>query len=80
MQPVFEHVSFELDTDWKLGFTGRNGCGKSSILKLILGAERLSERIAMKGSIEAASGLKISFVSQDTSFLSGNLQRRQKKK
>lgn len=22
---VFEHVSFQLDTDWKLGFTGRNG-------------------------------------------------------
>ena len=21
--PVFEHVSFQIDTNWKLGFTGR---------------------------------------------------------
>lgn len=34
---VFEHVSFQLDTDWKLGFTGRNGRGKTTFLKLLLG-------------------------------------------
>jgi len=27
---VFENVSFQIDTDWKLGFTGRNGRGISS--------------------------------------------------
>ena len=26
--PIFENVSFQIDTDWKLGFTGRNGRGK----------------------------------------------------
>lgn len=26
--PIFEHASFVLDTDWKLGFVGRNGRGK----------------------------------------------------
>ena len=26
--PVFENVSFQIDTDWKLGFIGRNGKGK----------------------------------------------------
>ncbi len=25
---IFDNVSFQLDTDWKLGFTGRNGKGK----------------------------------------------------
>lgn len=25
---IFENVSFKIDTDWKLGFTGRNGAGK----------------------------------------------------
>lgn len=34
---VFEHVSFQLDTDWKLGFTGRNGRGKTTFLRLLLG-------------------------------------------
>ena len=32
--PVFEHVSFQIDTDWKLGFTGRNGRGKTTFLRL----------------------------------------------
>lgn len=34
---IFEDVSFQLDTDWKLGFTGRNGRGKTTFLKLLLG-------------------------------------------
>ncbi len=34
---VFENVNFNLDTDWKLGFTGRNGRGKTTFLKLLLG-------------------------------------------
>lgn len=35
---VFENVSFQLDTDWRLGFTGRNGRGKTTFLKLLMGA------------------------------------------
>ena len=35
--PIFEDVSFQIDTDWKLGFIGRNGKGKSTFLKLLLG-------------------------------------------
>ena len=27
---IFENVSFQIDTDWKLGFTGRNGRGKTT--------------------------------------------------
>lgn len=34
---VFEHVSFSIDTDWKLGFVGRNGRGKTTFLKLLMG-------------------------------------------
>ena len=34
---VFENVSFQIDTDWKLGFTGRNGRGKTTFLKLLMG-------------------------------------------
>lgn len=34
---VFEHASFQLDTDWKLGFIGRNGRGKTTLLRLLLG-------------------------------------------
>lgn len=27
---IFENVSFQIDTDWKLGFIGRNGKGKTT--------------------------------------------------
>ena len=35
---VFEHVSFQFDTDWRLGLTGRNGRGKTTLLRLPAGA------------------------------------------
>lgn len=34
---IFENVSFSVDTDWKLGFIGRNGKGKTTFLHLLLG-------------------------------------------
>ncbi|MDE6662844.1 MAG: ABC-F type ribosomal protection protein [Lachnospiraceae bacterium] len=34
---IFEDVSFQIDTDWKLGFVGRNGRGKTTFLNLLLG-------------------------------------------
>lgn len=34
---IFENVSFQIDTDWKLGFVGRNGRGKTTFLRLLLG-------------------------------------------
>ena len=34
---IFEDVSFSIDTNWKLGFIGRNGKGKSTFLNLLLG-------------------------------------------
>ena len=34
---IFENVSFNIDTDWKLGLIGRNGKGKTTFLKLLRG-------------------------------------------
>ena len=34
---VFENVTFSIDTNWKLGFIGRNGKGKTTFLNLLLG-------------------------------------------
>ena len=34
---IFEDVSFNIDTDWKLGLIGRNGKGKTTFLKLLQG-------------------------------------------
>jgi len=45
---IFEHASFHLDTNWKLGFTGRNGRGKTTFLNLLLG------KYPYQGSIQAS--------------------------
>ena len=34
---VFEHASVRFDTRWKLGLTGRNGRGKTTLLRLLQG-------------------------------------------
>ena len=46
--PIFENVSFQIDTNWRLGFTGRNGRGKTTFLNLLLG------RFPYHGSISAS--------------------------
>ena len=46
--PIFENVSFQIDTNWRLGFTGRNGRGKTTFLNLLLG------RFPYQGSISAS--------------------------
>lgn len=43
--PIFEDVSLQLDTDWKLGFVGRNGRGKTTFLTLLQGKYEYSGRI-----------------------------------
>ncbi|OAB42473.1 Lsa family ABC-F type ribosomal protection protein [Paenibacillus glacialis] len=49
---IFENVSFQIDTDWKLGFTGRNGRGKTSFLNLLLGKYEYSGNISAHVSFE----------------------------
>ena len=34
---IFEHVTLQLDTSWKLGLVGRNGRGKTTLLRLLTG-------------------------------------------
>lgn len=43
---IFEHVSFQIDTDWKLGFVGRNGRGKTTFCQLLLGRYEYSGTIS----------------------------------
>ncbi|MDL2236761.1 ABC-F type ribosomal protection protein [Christensenellaceae bacterium OttesenSCG-928-K19] len=45
---IFEDVSFQIDTDWRLGFTGRNGRGKTTFLQLLMGKH------PYKGTISAS--------------------------
>ena len=43
--PVFSHISLTLDDQWKLGLIGRNGRGKPTLLRLLLGTLHGTGRI-----------------------------------
>lgn len=49
---IFENVSFQIDTDWKLGFTGRNGRGKTTFLNLLMNKYEYSGTISGGVSFE----------------------------
>lgn len=78
-------VSFDVKNGECVVLRGKNGCGKSSILKAVIQAAEskdgkelsesisLAEPIAYRGTITTAAGLKISYVPQDTSHLRGSL-------
>lgn len=66
--PVCEDVSFTIEQGDRIALQGINGSGKSSIIKLICG-----EEIPHTGQVRIGSGLRISYVSQDTSGLRGRL-------
>ena len=66
--PVFNGMSFSLHQGERVALMGGNGCGKSSLLKLIYG-----ETIPHDGIVALGSRLILSYVPQDTSFLSGSL-------
>lgn len=79
---ILEGVNFQLNQGERVFLQGENGCGKSSLIKAILlhmkqkdliGLPGLGETAMESGDIETASGLVISYINQDTSFLKGNL-------
>ncbi len=68
-QQVTKDINFVVEMGARVQLKGVNGCGKSSVIKLILG-----EKINHTGRITLPQNLQISYVSQDTSFLRGSLR------
>ena len=66
--PVCSNVSFDIQQGDRIALQGPNGCGKSSLIKLICGDE-----IPYSGTVRIGSGLTISLVTQDTSSLRGSI-------
>ena len=68
-KPIFAPVSFVIENGDRLILKGKNGIGKSSIIKAILG-----EDIKHNGIIKINNNIKISYVKQDTSSLQGSFK------
>ncbi len=64
---LFKPISFEVNQGECIWLRGENGSGKSSVLKVLMG-----ENIEYSGYINVPTN--ISYVSQDTSFLKGNIK------
>ena len=77
---LFTDLRFQVKRNERIILSGENGCGKSSILKAILRQADQREwgndsRLLISGDLDVASGMTISYVNQDTSFLSGTLRK-----
>lgn len=73
---VLEDLSFEIKQGERVLLHGKNGCGKSTLIKAILaaGGQPKAAPQVLSGELQVGAGLVVSYVSQDTSFLKGKLQ------
>jgi len=64
---LLDNAAFSLETGERLGLIGRNGAGKSSMLKIIAGLERLDD-----GLLQMTQGVRICYVPQEPVFEPGH--------
>ena len=67
--PIFPPLRFEIRRGDRAALQGKNGCGKSSIIKLLCG-----EDVPHTGTLKTASGLVVSYIPQSAEGLSGTLR------
>ncbi|MDR3480935.1 MAG: ATP-binding cassette domain-containing protein [Burkholderiaceae bacterium] len=60
---LLDHAEFSLETSERVGLIGRNGTGKSSLLKVLAGLSKLDD-----GLLVMQQGLKIAYVDQEPHF------------
>jgi len=60
--PLLENISFQIEKGERVGLLGRNGVGKSTLLKLLLG-----EVLPDSGQVWRQQGVTVAYLSQDVS-------------
>lgn len=58
--PLLDHADFALESNERVGLIGRNGAGKSSLLKILGGLEKPDD-----GLLQLQQGLRIAYVAQE---------------
>jgi ABC transport system ATP-binding/permease protein len=64
---LLDNAAFSLEAGERLGLIGRNGAGKSSMLKIIAGLEKLDD-----GLLQMTQGVRICYVPQEPTFEPGH--------
>ncbi len=72
-EPLIAHLNFELRQGERVFLHGHNGCGKTTFLRQLLG-EQEDPPLRSCGELKTGTGLKISYINQDTSFLHGSIK------
>lgn len=72
---LLDSVSFLVNKKDRIGLTGKNGAGKSTMLKMLAGLQQPSE-----GTISRASGLRIGYLPQTMVYRDGNTVREEAEK
>jgi ATP-binding cassette, subfamily F, member 3 len=62
-RPLFDAASAQIADGWKVGLVGRNGTGKSTLLRII--REELGKGDGGDGSVRISRGAKMGFVAQE---------------
>jgi ATP-binding cassette subfamily F protein 3 len=65
-KPLFEDISFMIQTRDKVGLTGKNGAGKSTLLKIIS-----KQQEPTKGTVSIPSGYRIGYLPQEMKHATG---------
>jgi ABC transport system ATP-binding/permease protein len=60
---LLANTQFSLESSERVGLIGRNGTGKSSLLKILAGLEKLDD-----GSLQYQQGLRMAYVAQEPIF------------
>jgi ATP-binding cassette subfamily F protein uup len=63
---LLDHTAFALEPGERVGLIGRNGTGKSSLLKIIAGMEKLDD-----GVVQFQNGVRLAYVAQEPQFADG---------
>ena len=63
---LLDHTDLSLESGERVGLIGRNGTGKSSLLKIIAGLEKPDD-----GDLQRQSGLRLDYVPQEPQFEDG---------
>ncbi|MGF6210986.1 ATP-binding cassette domain-containing protein [Comamonas sp. 4034] len=57
---LLDHADFSLESQERVGLIGRNGAGKSSLLKILAGMEKADD-----GTLQVQNGVRVAYVAQE---------------